>query len=59
MMIMNTTRVQIQQEGIEHLSDLFDFDEETQRQIIENLRRPAGKEGLPILMRLLLQEIFS
>ena len=47
MAILNDTRIQLQQEGIEHLSDLLDFDKEALRQIAENLRRPGGRVPNP------------
>ena len=47
MAILNATRIQLQQEGIEHLSDLLDFDKEALKQIAENLRRPGGRVPNP------------
>jgi len=47
MAILNATRIQLQQEGIEHLSDLLDFDKEALRQVAENLRRPGGRVPNP------------
>jgi len=47
MAIPNATRIQLQQEGIEHLADLLDFDKEALRQVAENLRRPGGRVPNP------------
>ena len=41
--IPNATVVQIQQEGIDNVDDLVDFDKDTIEQIAANLRRPAGR----------------
>jgi hypothetical protein len=36
--------VQLQQEGIDNVEDLVDFDKVTIEQIVADLRRPAGKD---------------
>ena len=41
--IPNKTNVKIQQEGIDNMDDLVDFDEDTIEQIAANLRRPVGR----------------
>jgi hypothetical protein len=43
MSIPKATVVQLQQEGIDNIDDLVDFDEDTIEQIAADLRRPAGK----------------
>ena len=39
----NATVVQLAQEGIVGVEDLADFNEESLKQVAENLRRPAGR----------------
>ena len=39
----NATVVQLQQEGIDNVDDLVDFEKDTVEQIAANLRRPAGR----------------
>jgi hypothetical protein len=41
--IPNATVVQLQEEGIDTVDDLVDFDKSTIEQIAANLRRPAGR----------------
>ena len=41
--VPNATVVALQDEGITTTGDLADFDEDTIKQIAENLRRPAGR----------------
>jgi hypothetical protein len=41
--IPNATVVQLQEEGIDTVADLADFDKDTIEQIAANLRRPAGR----------------
>ena len=41
--IPNATAVQLQQEGINYVDDLVDFDKDTIEQIAANLRRPAER----------------
>lgn len=43
MAIPGATRLQLQQEGIETVDDLVDFDKVTLKQVAENLRRPGGR----------------
>ena len=45
--IPNATAVQLQQEGINNVDDLVDFDKGTIEQIAANLRRPAGRIADP------------
>jgi hypothetical protein len=45
--IPNATVVQLQQEGIDNVDDLVDFDKDTIEQIAANLRRPAGRIADP------------
>jgi predicted RecB family nuclease len=47
MSIPNATVVQLQEEGIDNVDDLADFDEDTIEQISANLRRPAGRIADP------------
>lgn len=42
MAIPNATVIQLQQEGISSVSDLADVDEETMKQIVNNLKKPGG-----------------
>ena len=41
--IPNATRIQLQVEGIDAVSDLSEFDSEDLKQIADNLRRPSGR----------------
>jgi hypothetical protein len=43
MAIPHATRVQLQQEGIDHDVDLADFEKDTLKQVADNLRRPGGR----------------
>jgi hypothetical protein len=43
----NATVVQLQEEGIDTVDDLADFDKDTIEQIAANLRRPAGRISDP------------
>ena len=45
--IPNATVVQLQEEGIDNVDDLADFDKDTIEQIAANLRRPAGRIADP------------
>jgi hypothetical protein len=45
--IPNATVVQLQEEGIDTVDDLAEFDKETIEQIAANLRRPAGRIADP------------
>jgi hypothetical protein len=45
--IPNATVVQLQEEGINSIDDLVDFDKDTIEQIAANLRRPAGRVADP------------
>jgi hypothetical protein len=45
--IPNATAVQLQEEGINNVDDLVDFDRDTIEQIAANLRRPAGRIADP------------
>jgi flagellar hook-basal body complex protein FliE len=43
MSIPNATRLQLQTEGLDTIHDLLEFDDDTLKQITENLRRPGGR----------------
>jgi hypothetical protein len=43
MAIPHATRVQLQADGIDDVSNLVDFDKDTLKQVAENLRRPGGR----------------
>jgi hypothetical protein len=43
MSIPNATVIQLQNEGIETVDDLIDFDKDTLQQVADNLRRPGGR----------------
>ena len=47
MAIPHATRVQLNNEGITSVDDLSEFDEESLKQIAENLRRPTGRINDP------------
>lgn len=42
MAIPHATRMQLQTEGLEFVDDLSEFDKESLKQLIENLRKPGG-----------------
>ena len=42
--IPHATMVQLQQEGIQSVADLADFEKESLQQLADNLRKPGGKE---------------
>ena len=42
-MISAATRIQLQQEGINNVGDLVDFDKYTFKKVANNLRRPGGR----------------
>jgi hypothetical protein len=41
--ILHTTLIQLQEEGIQSVDDLAEFDKDTIEQIAANMRRPAGR----------------
>ena len=43
MAIPAATRIQLQEEGIDTVNDLVDFDKDTLKQVADNLRRPGGR----------------
>jgi hypothetical protein len=43
MAIAHDTRIQLQQEGINNVVDLADFEKDTLKQVADNLRRPGGR----------------
>ena len=45
--IPHATVVQLQEEGIDQVDDLVDFDKDTITQVAANLRRPAGRIADP------------
>jgi hypothetical protein len=45
--LRNATVIQLQEEGINNVDDLVDFDKDTIEQIAANLRRPAGRIADP------------
>ena len=45
--IPHDTVVQLQEEGINSVDDLVDFDKESIKQVADNLRRPAGRVADP------------
>ena len=47
MAIPNATRIQLQQEGIDTIEDFLDFEDDSLKQIAENLRRPGGRVPNP------------
>ena len=47
MAIPHETRIQLQEEGIDDVGDLVDFDKETLKQVADNLRRPGGRVPNP------------
>jgi hypothetical protein len=47
MAIPHETRMQLQEEGIDDVSDLADFDKDTLKQVADNLRRPGGRVPNP------------
>jgi hypothetical protein len=47
MPIPHETRIQLQEEGIDDVGDLVDFDKETLKQVADNLRRPGGRVPNP------------
>ena len=47
MAIPHATRIQLQEEGIDDVGDLVDFDKETLKQVADNLRRPGGRVPNP------------
>jgi hypothetical protein len=49
MSIPNATVIQLQNEGIESVDDLIDFDKDTLQQVADNLRRPGGRIPHPTL----------
>ena len=42
MALSHRTRIQLQEEGINAVTDLSDFDDATLKQVSENLKRPGG-----------------
>jgi hypothetical protein len=47
MAIPHATRMQLQEEGIDDVSDLADFHKDTLKQVADNLRRPGGRVPNP------------
>ena len=40
--ISHETRIKLQEEGIDDIDDIADFDKYTLKQVADNLRRPGG-----------------
>jgi hypothetical protein len=48
MAIAHDMRSQLQQEGIDNVVDLADFEKDTLKQVADNLRRPGGRIQTPV-----------
>ena len=47
MAIQEAMKIQFHEEGMNNISDLVDFDEDTFKQFLKNLRRPGGCIPVP------------